>query len=211
MSLDEKLLRVYADGAPEMLLLHIGEASDALADKIRGMTGRNHALAMVPVTDWNRDLSPWPGPPVFGREGFAGQARETLDALLSLLPRLNPDSLPVCLGGYSLAGLFALWSQYVCPAFDAVMSASPSVWFPGWDAFADSRVPQGRRAYMSLGLQEPHTRNRTLSTVGDALRRQHARFQAAGIPARLDWNAGNHFTDPEGRCAKGYALIINGR
>ena len=200
------LSRQITVGEPRAVLLHVTEAAEGdPLPVLRSMTDAGFVYAALEVGDWNRDLSPWPAPPAFGKVPFGGQARETLASLLSdMLPRFDP-ALPRILGGYSLAGLFALWAHYECDAFDAVVAASPSVWYPGWDACADAHVPRGA-AYLSLGRQEPRTRNRQMAAVGDAIRRQADRFRS--IPSTLEWNEGNHFAEPEVRMAKGFAWIL---
>ena len=42
-----------------------------------------------------------------------------------------PENVKIILGGYSLAGLFALWASTQTDLFYGVAAASPSVWFPG--------------------------------------------------------------------------------
>lgn len=202
-----RIARQVAVGEPRALILHITEENegDALPE-LRERTGAGFLYAALEVADWNRDLSPWSAPPVFGKAPFGGEAQRTLDALRAdILPRFDP-ALPRILGGYSLAGLFSLWAHYECDAFRAVAAVSPSVWFPGWDAYADAHRPRGA-AYLSLGDREDRTRNPQMATVADAIRRQAARFEA--IPSILEWNPGNHFAQPEVRMAKGFAWALN--
>ena len=201
-----RLARCVAVGEPRAALVYVTGAGEGdPLDALRGMTDIGFVFAEAEVADWDRDLSPWPAPPAFGKVPFGGQARGALAWLLSeALPRLDP-ALPRVIGGYSLAGLFALWAHYECDAFDAVVAASPSVWYPGWDAYADAHAPRGA-AYLSLGKQEPRTRNRQMATVGDAIRRQADRFR--DIPATLAWNEGNHFAEPEVRVARGFEWAL---
>ena len=62
--------------------------------------------------------------------------------------------------------------------------------------------------YLSLGNKEPKTKNRVMATVGDCIRRQQELLTEAGIPNTLEWNEGNHFKDPDLRCARGFAWCI---
>jgi len=204
MSLNPKPDRLIAKGQPRALILHLTDVNEG--DVLPHMAeATDYVYAAFGVGDWNADLSPWPAPPVFGREPFGGHARETLDLLLNAaLPGL--PALPVIIGGYSLSGLFALWAHCEAPdAFRAAVAASPSVWFPGWDDYADAHAPHGA-VYLSLGKKEPHARNRQMATVGEAIVRQAARLE--GIPSILEWNEGNHFTDPEGRTARGFVWAL---
>lgn len=202
-----RLARREAVGAPRALLLHLTEPREGdLLPRLCALTEAGFVYAALEVEDWNRELSPWPAPPVFGKTPFGGGAQATLSRLLTaLLPRFDP-ALPRIIGGYSLAGLFALWAHCETDAFAGVAAASPSVWYPGWDAYADAHAPRGI-AYLSLGEAEPRARNPRMATVGDAIRRQALRFR--DIPSVLEWNPGNHFTDPELRTAKGFAWCLN--
>ena len=44
--------------------------------------GQDFCLEGLKIHDWNKDLSPWPAPAVFGREGFGDGAAETLRFVL---------------------------------------------------------------------------------------------------------------------------------
>lgn len=184
-------------------------------DAIRQQAGEESFLLIaLPVSQWNRDLSPWEAPPVFGAESFGDGAVETLrlitDRLIPALRRETGGSAGrrIYLGGYSLAGLFALWAGYVSGAFSGVAAVSPSVWFPGWEDFAARRMPHAGAVYLSLGDREERTRNPVMARVGDRIRAQHALLTEQRVPCALEWNPGNHFKDPDLRTAKGFAWLI---
>ncbi len=204
-------------GSPLVLLN--GEAGEAAAvcDAVRRHTGGDFSLAAVSGFDWNADLSPWPAPPVFaGGEAFGGGA----DAyLLTLTERVLPrvvDALgerPAWTGlaGYSLAGLFAVYSLYRTEAFSRVASASGSIWFPGFIDFARCsvmrRTPDG--VYLSLGDGEARTRNPALRTVRDDTEALYRHYADMGIPATFELNPGNHFRDVTERTARGIAWMLS--
>ena len=170
------------------------------------------ALAVFSIADWNRDLSPWEAPPVFGKDNFGSGASETLHALESrLLPDFIrrfgfPADIPVILGGYSLAAFFSLWSVYQADRFSAVAAASPSVWFPGWMEYAEAHSPQADCLYLSLGDREERTKNKLMATVGDCIRAQDRLL--SGRKHILEWNEGNHFRDTDRRCARAFTWCI---
>ena len=170
-------------------------------------------LCFFCVESWNGDLSPWDAPPVFGKEGFGHGAGETLrfiteDLLPYVTDRYGGD-VPAVLGGYSLAGLFALWSAYQTDAFKAVAAVSPSVWFPGWMEYAADNEVKAGGVYLSLGDKEERTKNKITAAVGDCIRRQYGLLQEADVRCILEWNEGNHFRDPSGRCAKGLLWCVD--
>ena len=176
------------------------------AGLIRAQTGADFRLIALPVSDWNRELSPWKAPAVFGREDFGDGAAETLERALALCG--EPDR--VCyLGGYSLAGLFALWAAGRTGRFRGIAAVSPSVWFPGFTEDLSAREIRAERVYLSLGDREEKTRNPVMARVGEKIRETHRLLEEKGVPVRLEWNEGNHFQDPEGRTAKGFAWLLN--
>ena len=192
---------------------------------IRELTGgRDFSLKAVKVKSWNKDLSPWPAPAVFGNEDFGDGAGETLSFLLDEVipkeadgPSGNPDGAAdmlrpgrrVYLGGYSLAGLFALWAGYQTDRFDGIAAASPSVWFPDFTQYMRDNRMQVGRVYLSLGDREERTKNPVMSRVGEAIREALAVLEGEGIDCILEWNKGNHFKDADLRTAKAFAWLIS--
>ena len=195
--------------------------------------GKPFTLAAFKVDDWNRDLSPWEAPPVFGSEAFGGGAEDTLLFVTGgLIPALGKDSRireglprtgegltpscealppPIYLGGYSLAGFFALWAGYRTDLFSGIAAVSPSVWFPGWMDFAREKEPLAPRIYLSLGDKEERTRNPVMKTVGDNIRALHGMLgsRLGEENCILEMNRGNHFVDAAERTAKGFAWLLN--
>lgn len=117
----------------------------------------------------------------------------------------------IILGGYSLGGLFALWSATKLDGIDAVFAGSPSLWMDGWEEYADGHPTKAQFVYMSLGNKEECTRKQPFSKVGDRVRQQHQRHvsQLGEQNCILEWNEGGHFADIEQRKAKGFAWCLN--
>ena len=66
----------------QMVDSHSIHMIESEAELIRKLSGRDDfRLVACQVDDWNRDLSPWEAPPVFGKEGFGGKAEKTLQDL----------------------------------------------------------------------------------------------------------------------------------
>ena len=218
-TLEGKRCCVLGDADPAALLIQPeGEIrEESLARQYEAAAkaaGAPYLLVLFEVEDWNRELSPWPAPPVFGNESFGDGAEATLWFITEkLLPEVRtryrlPMEIPVILGGYSLAAFFSLWSVYQTDVFAAASAASPSMWFPGWMEYAGTHQPRTGAIYLSLGNREEKTRNPVMSTVGDCIRRQEQILKDNGVPCILEWNDGNHFRDPDIRCAKGFAWCI---
>ena len=130
-----------------------------------------------------------------------------------LLPYIKANMHPIrlILGGYSLGGLFALWSVTRTDAFDAVYAGSPSLWMEGWNEYADAHPLKVEYAYMSLGDKEECTRKQPFCIIGNRVRLQHKRHEAqlGSDHCILEWNEGGHFNEIEMRKAKGAVWIIN--
>ena len=113
-------------------------------------------LVALKINNWNNDLSPWSAPAVFGKENFGGNADAALKEVLSLC---TDRSKAYYIGGYSLAGLFALWAAYQTDIFEGVAAASPSIWFPGFVDYMEKSDLKASKVYLSLGDKEEKVRN----------------------------------------------------
>ncbi len=180
-----------------------------MAEMIAAACDVPFVLAACFVDDWERDLTPWADPFLDKRPEVGKMAGETLHAVTDLLlPELvkRYGKLPVVLGGYSLAGLFALWAASETDGFDGVAAASPSVWIRNWLSYAESHPVKAKRVYLSLGDREEKTRNPVLSRVGDCIRGEYdlLKRQLGETNCTLEWNVGGHFADADKRLAKGF-------
>ena len=209
-------MTVHSAATPQILFLqpvdeHDMELLDSQIEAMRECA-QPFALTAFEVKDWNRDLSPWEAPPVFGKVPFGGGAENTLrfvtDCLLPVLRvRLAlPEGVKLCIGGYSLAGLFALWAATRTYVFSGVAAASPSVWFPGWLDYVKANPIQAEKVYLSLGDREERVKNPVMAMVGDCIRELHALLRADHT-VTLEWNPGNHFQDSEKRTSKAFLWL----
>ncbi len=162
-------------------------------------------LVALKVDNWNLDLSPWKAPAVFGKEDFGGGAAQTLAEVLKLCP---DDGHTYFIGGYSLAGLFALWAAYQTGRFAGVAAASPSVWFPNFVEYMKNNEIKSSRVYLSLGDKEEKVRNPVMATVGEKIREAYDCLVRQEVNCTLEWNQGNHFKEPDVRTAKAFAWLL---
>ncbi len=176
------------------------------AELIQEMTRFRFHLIAVKVDSWNDDLSPWKAPAVFGDVDFGGNAEKTLAQILELTTH---NAKTYYIGGYSLAGLFALWAVCNTDVFSGVAAASPSVWFPEFTSYLKAHETRTQSIYLSLGEREEKTKHPVMATVGDRIRECYAHLQKIGIECTMEWNKGNHFKDANLRTAKAFAWLIN--
>lgn len=213
-------VRVYgcgSEGAPAVYCPMHGDAADGVMGACAALGCPPFDLVAITGLDWDGDLSPWPGEPVSPQGGgFSGGA----DAFAGLLEdEIVPFAEDVLgepservVAGYSMAGMFAIYVPYVSKAFSRCVSASGSLWYPGFAGFVESSVPVRvpESAYLSLGDREHRTRNPVLSKVAECTERVRAALERRGAEVLLESNPGNHFRDADLRLAKGIAWTLSG-
>ena len=193
---------------------HDIEVLDNEVEEIEKNTEKQFSLIAFKIEDWNNELSPWEAPPAFGKKSFGSGATETLEFIESrLIPmvkdKYNLDNdIKFILGGYSLAGLFSLWSAYKSDIFSGIAAASPSVWFNGWEEFMNNNTPLSNTIYLSLGDTEEKTKNKVMSAVGDNISKLEELLKNGNINTILEWNKGGHFSDSDLRVAKAFVWCI---
>ena len=209
---------VYGETNATYLLLQMTDEQElqSMDSEVSVIAQTNHKFlfAAIPVTNWNDDLSPWEAPAVWGKQCFGGNATDTLRFLTQqIIPALKqqlnlPQNIKIILGGYSLAGLFALWASTQTNLFYGIAAASPSVWFPGWMEFEQQHPIQAQRIYLSLGDKEERTKNPVMSAVGDNIRALHSQLTECGADCTLEWNSGGHFKEADLRTARAFRWVV---
>ena len=173
-------------------------------------------LLVVGNIDWNHDMSPWYMPSIYSKEkSFSGGAYEYLKLLIEdILPKakelIKGEPKFIVIAGYSLAGLFAVYTMYKTDVFDRVACMSGSLWFHDFIEYCKrneyKRLPD--KIYFSLGDKEANTRNPVLKTVEYNTRELSEYFKNLGSDVIFELNLGNHFTDTVLRIAKGIKAIL---
>ena len=180
-------------------------------------TDRIFSLVAFKIKDWNSELTPWEMPLLRGKGNFGNGATRTLEFIKNdLIPALSEcinirnNEIKYILGGYSLAGLFSLWSGYQTDIFEGIAAVSPSVWYKRWIEYVETEKPLSEKIYLSLGDTEEKTKHQILSKIGDNIRKQHEILEnSENVKTVLEWNEGNHFQNPDIRTAKGFLWVMN--
>ena len=176
-------------------------------------------IISVSGMDWNRELSPWPAPGVFRNQGdFTGEGDKFLCILLEkLLPEglrvleYEPESLGIA--GYSLGGLFAVWTLWNTDIFSAVASMSGSMWFDNFLEYARAQRPVRlpELVYLSVGSGEKKSRNKRMAAVEKCTREMANYFENSGSKCVFLLEPGGHFSDVPERIARGIEVIAGER
>jgi predicted alpha/beta superfamily hydrolase len=218
--LDGRVIRLYRGSGENLPVLYsndYAESGDAVLRRCRELKCPPFHLVFVSNVGWDQNMSPWPSGPVVAKDDhFEGNAPAYLNWLLKTVIPCAEETLELknplsYITGYSMAGLFALWSLYETDFFSGAVCASGSLWYPGFCDFALShdfrRTPAG--IYLSLGDRESAVRNPALQKTEAVFRTLNEHYLRHGLPSVFELNAGNHYRDADLRMAKGYTWLLS--
>lgn len=201
--------------SPLIVLNQYQDDTDDAIKEIKSITKRPFNLLTVHGLDWNDDLTPWPMGPIgkgdVARKGMADIYLSRLEELLELVQKENGLS-PAWIGiaGYSLGGLFALYSGFKSNTFSRIASCSGSFWYEGFLPYCESHKLSEKvdRIYLSLGDKESRSKNHILATVEDNTKKIFDIIKGRGRQTTLVMNQGGHFIDAAKRTAMGIAYLL---
>ena len=190
-------------------------------------SSKNYLIIGISIEDWNRNLTPWYCPRMFGKKDndFKGEGQKTFDWLINhCLTKIEKDfsyifvkdKIYKYIGGYSLSALFALWIFYSDKnkkekIFDGVCACSPSLWYLKWDEYMmDRYAPEGSLIYLSLGDKEGKTKNETFQKMRSGMDKM-IELVKNDIHVKkyfYEENKGGHYNDSELRMAKAFKWLI---
>lgn len=195
-------------------------------------------LVEILIKDWNKQLSPWEAEGI-RPEGdmFLGEGKSTLNYILNtVLPIIKNEIIDmksrtsetnkeipdmesgilendeIYLVGYSLAGLFTLWSLFESDKFAGGVCCSSSLWYPDWKEYVSTRqLRRSEKIFISLGKKESKTSNLLMAGVEDITNFTYKKLLGDRNcqNAILVMNPGGHFMNPTKRLADGIRWIVN--
>ena len=216
----QKTVDVFQSENPNRPVVYLntyGREGEAVFRQISAFGDSDFTLVAISGLNWEHDMAPWDIPPISSKDTpCTGGADAYLELMLNeILPQAEKTVLgtPLWRGiaGYSLAGLFALYSIYRTDVFSRAASVSGSLWFPDFPAFVCSHTPKQTPdcIYFSLGDKEHKTRNPFLQTVRQNTEEMEDFYKQQGIATTFQLNPGNHFQDAALRTASGIRWILN--
>ena len=211
------LYKLVNDSVPLIYSIDYHENGLLLLDACQQVGCSGFNLVTISGLHWNQELSPWPVETVVSKaDNFAGEAAQWLPMLTGeVVPQVEQllDAPPLwrMLAGYSLAGLFAVWTAFHSDLFTRILSASGSMWYPGWLEYAREHrfAAPVQGVYLSVGDKESTSRNAVLQTVGERTEALADLIAERGIPAKFELNPGNHFKNPPLRVVKGIKWLLD--
>lgn len=210
------LYKLVDGPAPLVYSIDYHENGLLLLEAARQVDCSGFNLVTISGLQWNQELSPWPIDTVVSRDDkFTGEASDWLALLTAeVVPQVERllDAAPLwrLLAGYSLAGLFAVWTAFQTELFSRILSASGSMWYPGWLEYASEHEFAGSVSgvYLSVGDKESTSRNAVLQTVGERTQALAALLAERGVNVKFEFNPGNHFKNPPLRVVKGIKWLL---
>lgn len=217
--IEGKTVSVYpasAEGSAIIYLNTFAEEGDSVYRALQGLGCPDFSLVAISGLDWNHDMAPWDIPPISkGDTPCTGGADEYLRLLTDrILPKAEEyipgDISWRGLAGYSLAGLFAVYSLCHTELFEGAASVSGSLWFPGLKEYIFSHEIKSsvKHLYFSLGDRECRTKNPYLKEVQKATEEIHSYYESKGLDTTFELNPGGHFDHAVERTAAGIAWLL---
>ena len=158
---------------------------------------------------------------MFKEEGdYEGKADEYIEMLTGrIIPKINESVKEILdidinnyiIAGYSLAGLFAIYSLYKTDIFTSAISCSGSLWYPNFIEYIENNelkiIPN--KIYFSLGNKESKTKNELMAKVEEKTKYAKQYYSDKNIETMYEVNEGNHFQNVIERISKGICWILN--
>lgn len=201
-----------------VIYMHSFEAGQA--ERIAKLCKQECILVNLP---WVPELTPWPAKRAFPKgDDFTGGADGYIAELVDIIIptaenkiaehyKISIDESRRGLTGYSLAGLFALYTAYQTAAFPLTGSMSGSLWYNHFAEYVtehEVRQVSGRRFYFSLGDREERVREERMRNVAKCTK-QIVEHLKEKYDVTFVWNSGGHFTEPEKRMAAGIDMLLD--
>jgi len=219
LTIDGKNVEVYPSAdrnCPVIYLNAVSAETETMLGELKRMECPDFSLVVISNLDWNHDMAPWDIPPVSSNDiPCTGGADTYLDLLINeIIPKVEEQIQEVSwrgIAGYSLAGLFAVYTMYRTDLFPRIASMSGSFWFPGFKEYAMANEPQKypEHLYFSLGAKECKTKNPCLKVVQNNTEMLAAFYRNQQVNTEFKLNSGNHFTEPDKRSAMGIRWLLS--
>ena len=202
---------------PVVILNTYGKEGESVWKECLQLHTIDFILVAISNIDWNNEMTPWKAPNITKKApDFAGKADCYLQELENdIIPKIektikeNYTISYYALAGYSLGGLFALYSAYKSTKFTKIASISGSLWYPNILEYIkkENLKPQIKKIYFSLGNKEKESKNKLLQTV-EQNTKEIENVLSTKINTIYEENDGSHFQNPELRTAKGIKWLL---
>lgn len=204
---------------PVIILNTFSDEGKEVWRECQKLNANDFILVAISKLNWNDDMTPWECPPIYkGDSNYKGCADDYLELIENkIIPKIQEfikDEIRkeidyFGIAGYSLGGLFALYSGYKTNRFKRIASASGSMWYPNFVEYVKKNEISKNidKIYFSLGNKEKNSKIEILKTVEDKTK-EICNYLSKNINTTYEENQGNHFQDSILRMAKGIKWIL---
>ena len=223
-NINNKIINIFSNDTekkelPVIILNTFNGEGKSVWEKCNELGANEFILVSIAKMSWNNDLTPWECPPLYKGDS------KCLWYADSYLKEIEKDIIPkieeyitkeLCktisyygIAGYSLGGLFALYSGFKTDRFKRIASASGSLWYPNFTDYVKSHKLSNNidKIYFSLWNKEAKSKIEILSTVEDKTKEIYE-YVSKSINSIYEENEGNHFKDGVLRMSKGIKWIL---
>ena len=222
ITINNKMVDIYLssknDNLPVIVLNSYLRDGEKIYDECLKDNISDFVLVCISNLDWNNDLTPWKSFPLFKEDSeYLGNGDRYIKELENIiLPKINEYLESInkkvsyyALAGYSLAGLFALYSGYNTNLFAKIICVSSSFWYPNFLEYVlENKINNSvNKIYFSLGKKEKESKNKILCKVEDNTKKIYEHLKN-DITVIYEENRGGHFNNSEERIVKGIKWIL---
>ena len=222
ITINNKMVDIYLssknDNLPVIVLNSYLRDGEKIYNECLKENISNFVLVCISNLDWNNDLTPWKSFPLFKEDSeYLGNGDRYIEELENIiLPKINEYLESInkkvsyyALAGYSLAGLFALYSGYNTNLFAKIICVSSSFWYPNFlEYILENKINNSvNKIYFSLGKKEKESKNKILCKVEDNTKKIYEHLKN-DITVIYEENRGGHFNNSEERIVKGIKWIL---
>ena len=222
--IDDKQIEIFCKKTenkkiPVIILNTYSSEGNKVWEECTNLYTKDFILVAISKLSWNDDMTPWKCPSLYkGDSSCGGYADKYLELIENkIIPKvqefiknkLQKEIEYYGIAGYSLGGLFALYSAYKTDVFKRIASASGSMWYPNFAEYVKANEISKNidKIYFSLGNKEKNSKIKILKTVEDKTKEIYD-YLSNNINTIYEENEGNHFQDEILRMAKGIKWIL---
>lgn len=201
---------------PIIYLNNYAHDGEKVYEAVQAVGCPDHTLVTIGKLKWDHDMTPWYMPPTTEHDTPCTAGAD--DYLKVLTGRIVPKAeaalgfKPVWRGiaGYSLAGLFAVYSIFHTDVFSRVGSMSGSLWFKDIKEYIFAHEPMHVPdcIYFSLGDKESSSRIPAFGCVQKNTEAIETFFRGKGIRTTYVLNRGSHYQKCNERTAAGIKWVL---
>ncbi len=212
----DKLVEIFSNDnykKPVVIVNTFENEGESIWNECKKLNCKDFVLVAISNVNWNDEMTPWVCEPIFKgtgkNKGLADKYLKFLEE--EIIPKIKSEINIeyFAIAGYSLGGLFALYSVFKTDLFKSIVTASGSMWYPNFEEFVKNNElnKNVQKIYFSLGNKEKNSKNEILKTVEDKTV-EIQKFLSEKLETTFVENEGNHFQDASLRTALGIKWIL---